>query len=241
MKTKDKKGKGKWKLKKKILILFLIIISVSIIVPLTINFFVIGIASKYFITEEKAKSIKPDCIIVLGALVEPNGSLSIMLQDRVDEGIKLYKLGVSKKILMSGDHLNKNYDEVNAMRKYAIEKGVPDEDIFMDHAGLSTYDSMYRARDIFQCKKVIIVTQKFHLSRAIYIAKSLGMEAYGVNSNQTKYGSYRDFLNNSREFLARNKAFLDCLTKPKPTYLGDPIPISGSGIATHDKYTIEAK
>ena len=230
-----KKVKTKRKINKKFFRILGIIIAICIIVPLVINFYIIGATNKYLVSETKAKTINADCIIVLGALVEKDGTLSIMLQDRVDEGIKLYKMGAAKKILMSGDHLAKDYDEVNAMREYAITKGVPNEDIFMDHAGLSTYESMYRARDIFLCKKVIIVTQKFHINRAIYTAKALGLTAYGVNSNQNAYGRDRDIIDNSREFLARNKAFLDCILKPKPTFLGKAIPISGSGVATDDK------
>ncbi len=239
--AKEKKEKKKWRLRKKLLMLALMLVLFSILVPLSVNFFVVASVSEYMVSEENAKEHKTDCIIVLCSLVEPSGSRSPMLKDRVDKGIELYQLGVSDKILMSGDHQGKEYDEVNAMRSYAIDKGVPDEAIFMDHAGLSTYESMYRAREIFQCKKVTIVTQEYHLSRAVYTAKALGLEAYGVNSDQTDLSDYRDFVNNRREFLARNKAFIECITKPKPTYLGEAIPISGSGVLTHDKYTDEKK
>ena len=156
-----------------------------------------------------------------------------MLEDRLNEGIKLYKEGISSKIIMSGDHGRKDYDEVNIMKKYAIEQGVPSEDIFMDHAGFSTYESIYRAREIFKVNKIIIVTQKYHLYRALYIANKLGIETYGVNADPRRYvgAAYREV----REILARNKDFIKCIIKPKPTYLGESIPVSGNGDLTNDK------
>ena len=119
------------------------------------------------------------------------------------------------------------------MKQYLIEAGVPSEDIFMDHAGFSTYESMYRARDVFQAKKILIVTQKYHLYRAVYDARALGLDAYGVASDPRSYAgqSYR----NLREILARNKDFVFSIVKPEPTYLGEPIPVWGSGDLTNDK------
>jgi len=114
-----------------------------------------------------------DAAIVLGAKVFKSGALSQVLADRMDTGIELYQKGKVKKLLLTGDHGQTSYDEVNAMRRYALERGVPDEDIFMDHAGFSTYDSMYRARDVFMVRKAIIVTQEFHLSRALFIARAV--------------------------------------------------------------------
>ena len=134
---------------------------------------------------------------------------------------------------MSGDHGRKEYDEVNIMKNYAIEKGVPSEDIFMDHAGFSSYESIYRAKEIFQAKKIIVVTQKYHLYRSLYIAKSLGIEAYGVPSNPRKYAG--QLLREAREILARDKDFIKCIYKPLPTYLGETIPVSGDGNLTNDK------
>ena len=161
---------------------------------------------------------------------------SPMLQDRLDEAIALYKENISSKIIMSGDHGRESYDEVNIMKNYAIEKGVPSENIFMDHAGFSSYESMYRAKEIFEAKKVIIVTQKYHLFRTLYIGEKLGLEAYGVNSDPRSYvgAIYRE----CREVLARNKDFFQCVFKPKPTYLGETIPVSGNGDITNDKTNI---
>ena len=133
---------------------------------------------------------------------------------------------------MSGDHARVEYDEVNSMKSFAIEKGIPSEAIFMDHAGFSSYESIYRAKEIFGVKKIIIVTQKYHLYRALYIANQLGIEAYGVPSNPRNYiGQTKREI---REFLARNKDVFQCILKPKPTYLGEAIPITGNGDITND-------
>ena len=134
---------------------------------------------------------------------------------------------------MSGDHGKVEYDEVNIMKKFAIDKGVESEDIFMDHAGFSTYESIYRAKEIFGAKKIVIVTQKYHLYRAIHIAKSLGVECYGIASDPRTYigQTYREL----REIVARNKDFFTSIIKPKPKFLGDKISLDGSGDVTNDK------
>ena len=115
-----------------------------------------------------------DCIIVLGAFVYEDGTLCPMLADRMDTAITLYKNGTAPKLLLTGDHGGEDYDEVDAMKNYALEKGVPKEDIFLDHAGFSTYDSILRAKEVFGAKNAVVVTQKFHLDRALYIAKKNG-------------------------------------------------------------------
>lgn len=173
-----------------------------------------------------------DCILVLGAGVR-NGSPRPMLKDRLDYAIKLYKNGVAPKLLMSGDHGRQEYDEVNIMKEYAINAGVPSEDIFMDHAGFSTYESIYRAKEVFLAQKIVIVTQEYHLYRALYIANRLDLVAVGYASDPREYAGqlYRDL----REILARDKDFLYCLFKPSPKYLGDAIPVSGNGDITNDK------
>lgn len=213
----------------KYIIIFIIIIAIII---LGINLYVILSTKKQIIEEEKYTELSDiDCIIILGAgIVE--GKPSHMLEDRLLEGIKLYQNNVSDKIIMSGDHGRKEYDEVNVMKNYAIQKGVPSENIFMDHAGFSTYESIYRARDIFKARKVVIVTQKYHLYRALYIANQLGIEAYGVGADPRQYVGriYREM----REILARNKDFIKCIFKPEPTYLGETIPVNGNGDITND-------
>ena len=182
--------------------------------------------------EEAAKLENVDCILVLGCGVGASGKPTPMLEDRLQRGIALYNAGAAPKLLMTGDHGREGYNEVGVMKRVAVEAGVPSEDVFMDHAGFSTYESMYRARDIFCAKKVIIVTQQYHLYRAVYIARSLGLDAYGVNCDYRTHGDqlFRDV----REILARVKDFATSIIQPKPTYLGDAIPISGSGELTHD-------
>ena len=173
-----------------------------------------------------------DCIMVLGCQVKADGSLSHMLEDRLKRGVALYKAGAAPKLLMSGDHGQVSYNEVQAMKQYAIEQGVPAEDTFMDHAGFSTYESVYRARDVFLVQKIIIVSQEYHLYRALHIAKALGLESWGVASDYRTYSgqSARDI----REVLARVKDFGLGIVQPEPTYLGETIPITGSGEATND-------
>lgn len=182
--------------------------------------------------EEAAALEDTDCILVLGCLVRGNGVPSDMLADRLRRGISLYDLGAAPKLLMSGDHGRTDYNEVAAMKQYALDAGVPSEDVFMDHAGFSTYESVYRAKEIFGATKIIIVTQRYHLYRALYAARAMGIEAYGVASDYHTYvgQSLRDF----REVLARVKDFGTGIFKPKPTYLGEFIPISGSGDLTND-------
>ena len=198
-----------------------------------INSRVKAVTKERIITVAEAKELEDiDCIIVLGCQVKADGSLSHILRDRLMRGVELYKEQAAPKLLMSGDHGQKSYDEVNAMKQYAIENGVPSENVFMDHAGFSTYETVYRARDVFEAEKVIIVTQEYHLYRALYIAKQLGVEAYGVPADLNRYAgqSMRDL----REILARNKDFAKCIFKPEPTYLGEAIPVSGNGDTTND-------
>ncbi|MBQ9834127.1 MAG: YdcF family protein [Bacilli bacterium] len=216
---------------KKIIKYILLVIIISSVAILGINFYVIQ-STKNQINVEKDKLSNVDSIVILGAGIR-NGKPSPMLEDRLNEGIKLYKEGISSKIIMSGDHGRKDYDEVNIMKEYAIDQGVPAEDIFMDHAGFSTYESIYRAKVIFKVNKIVVVTQKYHLYRAIYIANQLGIETYGVNADPRAYvgATYREV----REILARNKDFIKCIIKPKPTYLGESIPVSGNGDITNDK------
>lgn len=209
----------------------LILVIAGIIYVFLINFYVIYSTKKQIKTDyAELKNI--DCVLVLGAGVWGDNP-SPMLEDRLLKGIELYNKGIAPKIIMSGDHGQDDYDEVNIMKEYAIKKGVPSEDIFMDHAGFSTYESIYRAKEIFGVKNLIIVTQEYHLYRALYIANRLGLNAYGVNSDPREYGGqlYREI----REILARNKDFVKCIFKPEPTYLGDFIPINGNGNLTNDK------
>lgn len=193
----------------------------------------LGVKDRILSQEEAAKLQEIDCIIVLGCKVGADGTPSHMLEDRLKQSVALYDLGAAPKLLMSGDHGTVDYDEVNAMKAFALERGIPTEDVFMDHAGFSTYETVYRARDVFCADKVIIVTQEYHLYRALYIAQSLGMEAYGVAADYRTY--YGQLSRDVREVLARVKDFGMCLVQPEPTYLGEAIPIWGSGELTHDE------
>ena len=172
---------------------------------------------------------KADCILILGAGVK-DGKPKPMLRDRLLTGIELYKSGAAKKIIMSGDHGRADYDEVNVMRAFALEQGVRAEDIFLDHAGFSTYDSVYRAKNIFGAENIIIVSQKYHLYRALYIAEGLGVKSAGVSADLNTYGGQlkRDI----REIIARDKDFFKCIVKPEAEIMGDKIPLDGDGSIT---------
>lgn len=220
------------KIIKKLIIIILIVIITIIVATIGINLLIYSSTKSKIITEESEKIENIDCILILGAGIW-NDKPSPMLEDRLLQGIALYQKGFASKIIMSGDHGRNNYDEVNIMKNFAIEKGINSEDIFMDHAGFSTYESIYRAKSIFQAKKIIIVTQRYHLYRALYIAKQLGVEAYGVASNPREYAGQP--VREIREWIARDKDFIKCIYKPEPTYLGDTIPVSGNGDFTNDK------
>ena len=171
-----------------------------------------------------------DCILVLGCGVWDDGTPTDMLADRIAVGIRAYETGVSDRLLMSGDHSRKDYDEVNVMKAIAVESGIEADNVFCDHAGFSTYESMYRASDIFGADKIVIVTQRYHLPRAIYDARRLGIEAYGISADERPYAGqmFRD----ARELLARAKDFVWCIVQPEPTFRGEKIPITASGSLT---------
>jgi vancomycin permeability regulator SanA len=237
--TKNKKEIGKKNTnkntKKKLLISLVVLIITGILALVTIiliNAYVKVTVNDRIITGEQAAKVDADCILILGAGVWDDGNPSAMLEDRLIQGIKLYKNSASDRLLMSGDHGRKEYDEVNVMKQFAIDRSVTSEHIFMDHAGFSTYESLYRAKNIFKADKIIIVTQKYHLYRALYIADNLGIEAYGVASNPRRYAG--QIRMSTREILARVKDFFSVIIKPEPTYLGEQISVIGNGDLTND-------
>ena len=233
---KIEKGDQRKKGLKKALALLAILAFCSLSLVLIIDRHVQNTSSQYILDHESVP--EADVIVVLGAYVFPDGTPSHMLNDRLTVGYELYAQGKVPKVLVSGDHGQKNYDEVNSMKDFLRDKGIPEEDIFMDHAGFSTYESMYRARDIFKADKIIIVTQEYHLKRAVFIARELGIEAYGVPSDLRYYLIMEQY--KLREIAARNKDFfLAKILKPKPTFLGEEIPVSGDGRATHDKLNLD--
>lgn len=224
--------------KKRIFRIFMIIVLLGVlgvVAVFSINGYIKTSSKKRVLSlEQAAKLDEVDCILILGAGVWGDRPTH-MLEDRLKYGISLYEMNASDRLLMSGDHGRKNYDEVNVMKDYAIDEGVASSNIFMDHAGFSTYESLYRARDVFEAKKIIIVTQEYHLYRALYVADKLGLDAYGVASNPREYvgQSNREL----REILARVKDFLYVIIKPEPTYLGESIPVGGNGDITNDIYS----
>lgn len=213
----------------KIMIIGIIILMIAIF---SLNIYVVNSTKNEIVKEENVSNIEGvDCILILGAGIWGDKP-SPMLEDRLKEGITLYKKGTTKKIIMSGDHSREDYDEVKIMKEYAESEGVPSEDIFMDHAGFSSYDSVYRAKEIFGVQNMIIVTQKYHLYRSLYIAKKLGIEAYGIESNLRIYPGqvFREI----REILARDKDYFKCIIKPEASIMGEKISLDGSGDITND-------
>ena len=217
-------------LKKRLLIIAAVLAALAAGTVFVPDIIVVSSAKDRIITADEASELQDtDCVLVLGAGVR-DGNPTPMLRDRLITGISLYKSGAAPKIIMSGDHGREDYDEVNVMKSYAVENGVPDGDVFMDHAGFSTYDSVYRAKAVFEADSIIIVTQKYHLYRALYIAERLGVNAVGVSADLDDYSGQlkRDL----REIAARDKDFFSCLFKPEPKYLGEKIPVSGDGNIT---------
>lgn len=180
------------------------------------NGIVVAEGNRRIISLERAAKLEDvDCILILGCGVHSNEP-SVMLSDRVMQGVELYHIGASDTLFMTGDSRDRYYDETGTMLRLAVENGVPEEDIVTDRYGLSTYDSIYRAAKVYGYKKIIIVTQKYHLYRALYIAKQFGIEAYGVAPDSREYKNqiFRDI----REIAARSKDFAYCIFKPKPEY-----------------------
>jgi SanA protein len=168
-----------------------------------------------------------EAAIVLGASVS-GGEPSPILIARADTAIALYQAKKVSKILVTGDNGALDHDEVTPVRKYLIDAGVAAGDIFLDHAGFDTYSSMYRARDVFDVTSAIIVTQDFHLPRAVFIARALGLQAYGFPAREDR----GNFYNYIREIPASIKAAWDLLMHRVPEYLGPQIPITGDGSTT---------
>lgn len=192
-------------------------------------------ADRICTAEEAAQLEDVDCIVVLGCLVHADGTPSHMLEDRLKRGVELYKLGAAPKLLMSGDHGTQQYNEVYSMKRYAVDEGIAPQDVFMDHAGFSTYETIYRAKEIFGVRKIVIVTQQYHLYRALYVAEALGIEAWGVASDYRTYAGQT--MRDVREIFARAKDFFMSIIQPEPTYLGNSIPISGDGTLTDDRFS----
>lgn len=180
---------------------------------------------------EVLKEIKADCIMVLGAGIRDDETPTPMLKDRLDTGILLYELGIAPKLLLTGDNGQVGHNEIHVMLNYVKKAGVPEEDIFCDHAGFSTYDSMYRAQSIFGVSSLVVVTQTYHEYRSLYVGEKLGMTVKGVSADQMKYSGQA--MREIREVLARVKDFFKVLSRPESQLGGDAIPINGNGLITH--------
>ena len=220
---------------KKLLKCVLLLVLIVCLLAAALNALVILTTRNSVVSADEAAP--SDCILVLGCGLFNDGTPGRMLTRRLDTAIDLYKKGVAPKLLMSGDHGQEGYDEVNAMKRYAVEHGVPAEDIFMDHAGFCTYDSMVRAREIFGIETLTVVTQPYHLYRSIWNARGKGMEAQGVWAEMYNYGRRYTAWLYIREALARVKDVFSVLLDLPSTYLGPAIDLEGSGAATDDAAT----
>lgn len=216
---------------KKILLTIILAGTLVIIFVIFLNIYILRSSSEY-ISANMADLPESQAALILGARVYSNGNMSDILLDRTIKALELYEGGKVSKILISGDHGQEDYDEVNTVKDYLVDRGVTAEDIFLDHAGFDTYDSLYRSKEVFEVESLIVVTQAFHLPRAVYIGDKLGIETYGYVADRQPYVAAK--FNDLRESLARVKAFLNVLFNSKPTYLGDPIPINGDGQLSWD-------
>jgi SanA protein len=162
--------------------------------------------------------------IIFGAGLRRDGTPTAMLRDRVMTGTSLYFNGKVEKLLMSGDNRFDYYNEPEAMRQFALSLGVPDEDIVLDYAGRRTYDTCYRAGAIFNVKSALLVTQKFHLPRALFLCNTLGVEVEGVQAGNY-YWNGSPFIWDVREQLATVTAFWDVYVNSPSPVLGDPEPL----------------
>lgn len=200
---------------KKIFKYILIVLIVIVLVPVIINFYIILSTKNRIVSRDSKLLTDIDYIVILGAGIR-HGKPSPMLEDRLKTGISLYNKDISNKILITGDHMNDDYDEVTVMKNYLLEHGIPEEDIITDNYGISTYDSIYRVKNVYKFNKVVIVSQRYHLYRALFLSDNLDLESYGVDANLRYY--YGQWYREIREILARNKDFIKGIIKPKAVY-----------------------
>lgn len=206
-------------------LIFLVKSALAVLVFIFITNLFINFSTKLYIYKNTEDIPEAQVALIPGAAILKNSQISSIFKDRVNTAIELYKAKKVSKILVSGDNSTISHNEVNPVRIYLLEKGIPDEDIFLDHAGFDTYSTMYRARDIFQVSSIIISTQSFHLPRAVFIARALGIKAYGISADE----GHILFKNYIREVFANEKAVLNLILHSKPKFLGDVIPITGDG------------
>lgn len=214
----------------RVLALVLAVVVVAVLVFVGTNAAAVLTTRDDIVDQQTAAAFDADAIVVLGASVRPDGMPSGILQDRLDDGIALYFAGAAPTIIMSGDNGTESYNECWAMKQYAISQGVPSEDVFCDHAGFSTYETMYRARHVFGAERIVVATQTYHLYRALYDAQGVGMEAIGVPSDYGEYANQSWY--DIREVFARTKDFFQVLFSVPSTFVGDPISLDQSGDVT---------
>ena len=220
-------GKKYIKVLKKMMVTFICILVIILCGALVIINNVQAKGEKRIVTKDTLPE-KVDAIIVLGAGVREDGTPSDILTDRLSTSLDILNMGVEGKLLLSGDHGREGYNEVGTMKEYILKNSnIKEKDIFLDHAGFSTYDSIYRAKDIFKVESALIVTNEYHLPRALYLAEKLGIDAYGYTSDKREY-YYMDAYK-KREKIAQLKDFLFVnVLKPEPKFLGDSIPVNTS-------------
>lgn len=207
-----------------------VIVGVMMAAVLIVNLWVCAVGGSMLASDEDAQAKDADCILVLGASVLPDGTPSAILRDRLDVAATLYLEGVAPKVIVSGDNGDDSYNEVAAMKAYLVNNGIPSEDVFCDHCGFNTYDSMWRARNVFGVESIVVVTQTYHEYRALFNAQGVGMQACGVSSDLHQYENqgYYDL----REVFARMKDFWQVMEGATATTGGESISLLQSGDAT---------
>jgi vancomycin permeability regulator SanA len=213
---------------KKLFILESIVVIIFTLFIVSCNYYILSYSAPFIFTTSTVPS--STAVLVLGAKVNPPNVPGLALQDRLDTALELYNNDKVSLFLVSGDHGTKDYDEVNTMKQYLLDHDIPKEKIFLDHAGFDTYDSFYRARDIFQVTSTIVVTQGYHLPRSIFIGNKLGITTYGVNAERMWFPIF-----SVREVLARLKAIYNVTFHSKPRFLGSVIPITGEAGKSWDE------
>jgi SanA protein len=209
------------------------IIGVLSFALVSIIYFYVKSSTKDFIYVNANEIPKHEVGIIFGAGIKGNEPSSY-LKDRLDAGILLFKTNKIDKILLSGDNGRDEYDELTVMKRYCYENGIDTTKIFVDYAGFDTYSTMYRAREIFKVDQAILITQEYHLNRAIYLGNQLGVKSIGFSANKMLYGNYNYV--RFREFFSIFKSFLDVKRNRKPRFLGTTININEhSNFSKEDK------
>lgn len=203
---------------------FLLLIGEALVVFVGTANAIIYFSARSYVYENVDEVPRAEAILILGAPLTPEGAPAPIFVDRITTALALYRAGKADRILVSGDDGSAGHNEVDPVRMYLLESGVPDDAIFLDHAGFDTYSSMYRAREIFKASSLIVATQSFHLPRSLFLARRLGITAYGMNAD----AGHIIIDNYIRELFANVKALIDLARDRQPKYLGEPIPFSGT-------------